>query len=125
MQYKSLNLLLALFMLIAIIFTWARTAQAALEIVENAFEVTPGQIEWPTYDDGRLVVTPCRGCEAVVLTVSDQTVYFLGFSGPGLSRQDLILKATSGSNFRNSMVYLFYRPEDRQVTRIVLDVGIK
>lgn len=123
MQHKSLNLLLALFMLIAIIFTWAMTAQAALEIVEDAFEVTPRQIEWPTYDEGRLVVRPCSGCEAVALTVSDQTGYYLGFDSPRLSRQELISKATTGGNSENSFVYLFYRPENKQVTRVVLDLG--
>lgn len=124
MQQKSLNLLLALFMLIAIVFMWTKTTQAALEIVEEAFEVTPGQIEWPSYDDGRLVVTPCRACKAVALRVSIETGYFLGFSSPLLTRQVFIQNATSNSNFRNSTVTVFYRPEDRHVTRVVLDVEL-
>lgn len=125
MQSKALNLPLLLIMMTAITFAGFSTARAALEIVEDAFEVTPRQIEWPTYDEGRLVVRPCSGCEAVALTVSDQTGYYVGFNSPRLSRQALIQKATSGGNFENSMVYLFYRPEDRQVTRVVLDQGPK
>lgn len=123
MQSKARNLVLLLVMMPAITFIGFNTARAALEIVEEAFEVTPRQIEWPTYDEGRLVVRPCSGCEAVALTVSDQTGYYDGFNSPRLSRQELIRKATSGGNFQNSMVYLFYRPEDRQVTRVVLDQG--
>ncbi len=123
MQSKALNLSLLLIVMTTITFTGSNTARAALEIIEEAFEVTPRQIEWPTYDEGRLVVHPCPGCEAVALTVSDQTGYFLGFTSPRLSRQELIRKATSGGTFENGMVYLFYRPEDRQVTRVVLDPG--
>ncbi len=125
MQPKALNFLLLLIVMAATAFTSANTARAALEIVENAFEVTPRQIEWPTYDEGRLVVRPCHGCEAVALTVNDQTVYYLGFTNPRLSRQELIRKATSSGNSKYTMVYLFYRPENRQVTRIVLDLGPK
>jgi uncharacterized protein YaiE (UPF0345 family) len=125
MQSKSLNFSLMLIIMIASTFTLASAARAALEIVEDAFEVTPGQIEWPTYDEGRLVVHPCPGCEAVALTVNHQTGYYLGFTNPGLSRQELIRKATSSGNSENILVYLFYRPENRQVTRVVLDMGPK
>ena len=125
MQPKALTFSLLLIVLAAMTFASANIARAALEIVEDAFEVTPRQIEWPTYDQGRLVVRPCPGCEAVALTVNEQTGYYLGFGSPPLSRQELISKATSGSNFENSMVYLFFTPQDRQVTRVVLDLGPK
>ena len=125
MQPKAMNFLLLLIVTTAMAFASASTARAALEIVEDALEVTPRQIEWPTYDEGRLVVRLCPGCEAVALTVSDQTGYYLGFESPPLSRQELISKATSGGNFENSMVYLFFTPQDRQVTRVVLDLGPK
>ena len=127
MQEKSLNHSLMLIMLILVVFSGAQTTQAALEIVEDAIEVTPRQIEWPSYDDGRLIVRSCRDCEAVVLTVNAETTEYFpeGFAGLPQSRQELIRKATSGRNVANSMVYLFYSPEDGQVTRVVLDLGLR
>ena len=120
MQPRILNLLLLL-----IASTLVCTAQAALEIIEDAIEATPRQIEWPTYDQGRLVVRPCPGCAVVALTVNEQTDYYLGFSNSGLTRQELISKANNSSNSENALVYLFYRAENKQVTRVVLDLGPK
>jgi len=125
MQPKALTFSLLLIVLAAMTFASANIARAALEIVEDAFEVTPRQIEWPTYDQGRLVVRPCPGCEAVALTVNEQTGYYLGFSNPGLTRLELISKANSSGRSENTMVYLFYRPENKHVTRVVLDLGPK
>lgn len=125
MQPKVRNFLVSLIAMAAMVITLANSAGAALEIIEEALEVTPRQIEWPTYDQGRLVVRPCSDCDAVTLTVNDQTGYYLGFSNPGLSRQELIQKANNRAHSKTTLVYLFYRPENRQVTRVVLDLGPK
>ena len=124
-QTKSLDFWLWLILLAAMALSSATIARAALEVIEDAIEVSPRQIEWPTYDLGRLVVRPCRDCETVSLTVNDQTGYYLGFNKPGLSRQELISKATNSGSSKNALVYLFYRPENKHVTRIVLDLGPK
>ena len=123
MQPRTLNLSLLIIALAAMALTLISTAQAALEIIEDAIEVTPKQIEWPTYDQGRLVVRPCPGCAVVALTVNEQTDYYLGFSNSELSRQELISKANNSRNSENTLVYVFYRTEDKQVTRVVLDLG--
>ena len=124
-QTKSLDVALWLALLAAMALSSVNIARAALEVIEDAIEVTPRQIEWPTYDQGRLVVRPCRDCETISLTVNDQTGYYLGFNQPGLSRQELISKANNSSSSQNTLVYLFYRPENKQVTRIILDLGPK
>jgi hypothetical protein len=123
MQDKSLNLTLALIMLVAIVFTWGKTSQAALELVEEGLEATPGQIEWPTFDNGRLVVRPCRGCESIALNVTPETAYHLDYAGPTVARQELIRLAMDGRDVDKRLVYVFYVNKSRQVTRIVLDMG--
>jgi hypothetical protein len=120
MQPRTLKLS---FLLLLIALTLVSTARAALEIIEDAIEVAPRQIEWPTYDQGRLVVRPCPGCAVVALTVNEQTDYYLGFSNSELSRQELISKANNSGNSENTLVYVFYRAENQQVTRVVLDLG--
>jgi hypothetical protein len=123
MQEKTQNRMISLIMLVAIAFTFGKTSQAAIEIVENALEATPRQIEWPTFDNGRLVVRRCRGCEALALNVTPETAYQLEYSGPTFARQELISLAMDGRDIDKRLVYVFYIRKSRQVTRIVLDMG--
>lgn len=123
MPDKTQNRIISLIVLVAIVVTFGKPSQAAMEIVEDGLEATPRQIEWPTFDNGRLVVRPCTGCESIALKVTPETAYRLEYSGPTVSRQELIRLAMDGRDVDKRLVYVFYVRKSRQVTRVVLDMG--
>ncbi len=122
MHSRATNTLVALLILGVIPMTWSRTTLAALEASEHAYEVDAAQVlRWPLGDDGSLVLRPCRACDPVTLGVNAQTTYRVSGSSLNISREELLRLKSMLINLDEVLVYIFYRPDERVATRIVLD----
>jgi len=136
MESKSLHVLITMTMLAVILLVWTRATNAALERVEDAYELPLAQVErWPLSDSTNIVIRPCDRCDRVVLHVSRETCYLTGTPARktercrlsrnrGKSARDSLLRRKSKIHDRdNAFVYVFYDPENRSVASIVLDTG--
>lgn len=124
MESRANNVLIAMMMLAVILLVWTRATSAALVATEQAYELDASQIErWPLGDDGSLILRPCGGCDRVVLRVNAETRYGRSLSGPAMTREELLQLKSTGAVSGDTLVYVFYRPDDGVVTRLVLDVG--
>ena len=98
-------------------------AQAALDRIEEAYEVTPRSVRLPGYNNGRLTVTPCEGCDEVALRASVFTKYFSGSPRLQVTRAELAEEASSATAQAEGIMYVFFNPETLEVTRVVLDAS--
>jgi len=113
---RSANLLT----LLVLSLTFSASAQAALEVLEDAYELRTEQIlRWPLRAGDSLVVRPCHGCDITSLRVTDETRYSAGFDAPSISLRDLLHKKSLLQNNAEHLVIVFFRPDDLQVTRII------
>ena len=102
-------------------------AQATLRTIEQAYELTRGQVQLPDTPDGQLTVHPCPKCRPVSLRVTAATAWFIG---PGTVRagaqpagQAAVLEGLRAAETNpHTLVYVYYEPDTRRVKRIVLDV---
>jgi hypothetical protein len=124
METGRTNILIATMMLGVILLVWNRSTQAALETIEQSYELTANLVErWPIGDDAHIVLRRCGGCEPVMLRVDAATRYGRSLLGRDITRDELLrLKATL-RDADKTFVYVFYRPDDGTVTYFVLDVG--
>lgn len=100
---------------------WGMTAQAALEVVEEAWELSADQVlRWPLRAGDRLVIQPCETCDTSALQVTEDTRYSTGFRAPDMSLQDLLREKSRQGGRSDYLVILFYTPDEQQVTRIIL-----
>lgn len=104
-------------------FLEAGSAVATLRAVERAYEVGIGQVQLPPGEAGPVVVRPCRGCGQVTLRSSASTTWHLGTRNPPIPRAEFIRQLRGAAVDRSALVYVFYRPGTRDVTRIVLDAA--
>ena len=90
-------------------------------MLERAYELRRDQVvSLPRSASGQIAIRKCAECDAIVLRVNSNTRYYSRPSPVALSLADW-LAADAESSKRDGFVYVFYRPEDRFVTRIVLD----
>ena len=105
-----------------ILLVWNRATHAALQLVEQAYELDSTQVErWPLADDGQLIVKPCKTCDSVILNVDANTRYLTSFRGSRISLAELLNLKTRVGGRESANVYVFYSTENNLVTRLVLD----
>jgi hypothetical protein len=95
-------------------------AMAALQAIEQAWELRLDQVTLPGDHGGRLVVRRCAGCAPVLLQLTATTQYYLSPQPQGVSLQEL-LDAAESLPLRNSLLNVFYDPATRRVTRLRLE----
>jgi hypothetical protein len=100
----------------------ASGAGAALERIEEAFEVALTQVELPLHEAGQLRLTPCAGCERVALPVGSRTRYLIGYDGDGQPLEAFREAAVGVGDPRSALVVVIYDTGTREVTRLILDV---
>ncbi len=61
----------------------------------------------------------CSGCEPLILRVDARTTYHIGVSSPAISLQQLLDEADA-RRAETAGVYVFYLPDAKTVTRLVL-----
>ena len=97
-------------------------AQAALERIEEAFEVELTQVELPLHDAGQVRLTPCADCERIALPVGSRTRYLIGYDGDGQPLEAFREAAAGVGDPRSALVVVIYDTATREVTRLILDV---
>ena len=103
----------------ALMLAWTGMATAALDRIEEAYELGLDEVRLPAHSSGHVVVRQCSGCEAMMLPVSERTVYRLSNSPQAVSLQDFRQAAEAADS---GAVYVFYATDTGVVNRIVLSV---
>ncbi|NND36298.1 MAG: hypothetical protein HKN81_04095 [Gammaproteobacteria bacterium] len=123
MESRANNVLIAMMMLAVIMLVWNRATNAALQLVEQTYEIDSTSIErWPLAGDGNLIIRPCEGCDSVILKVDADTRYLTSFGGTAISLEELLELKTQIRGRSGVDAFVFYRADDSTVTRLVLDV---
>ncbi|MEO8444220.1 MAG: hypothetical protein ABI567_04355 [Gammaproteobacteria bacterium] len=97
-------------------------AGATLVTVEQAYELTPDQVQLPDRSPGSLTVRPCSTCKPVTLQVTPATTWFIRPGRKTAVGQEALLDAFRAAAFKKAtLVYVYYEPQTRRVNRVVLD----
>jgi len=100
---------------------WSTPAPAALEAIEQAWELSAQQVlRWPLRTGDHLIVRPCDTCDTTTLQVTERTRFAMGFNTPDITLRDLLREKTRQGGAADYLVILFYTPDDRRVTRMIL-----
>jgi hypothetical protein len=122
MNIRPLKTLAAATLILGL-FTAGRTVHASLDVLEQAYELEPGQIiALPGHSAGRLSIRLCESCEAIVLRADGQTRYYVDQSRSAVPLNDWLAQVADADD-ELTLFYVFYHDEDKIVTRIVLDTG--
>lgn len=99
----------------------AATSRAALEAVEEGLEVLPGRLQLPASETSPLTVSACADCAPLQLLATPDTRYHPdGFGSSPVSLAEMAA-ALRDADRRRALLYVFYEPGTRQLTRLVLD----
>lgn len=103
--------------------TWFSAGHATIRQIEQAFELSPAQIQLPARPDAQLTVRPCADCRVVALRVTAATQWYSSLSERQPAGQPAVLEIyhTASSN-PQTLVHVFYEPQTLRVTRVVLDI---
>jgi hypothetical protein len=116
----SISSRISLLMLLA---SWLVSGQAAIRQIEQAFELTPAQVQLPSRPDAQLTIRPCTGCQLLALRVTAATLWYSGLDQQQPAGQAAVLQIYSTASGNPQMlVHVFYEPHTRQVKRIMLDL---
>jgi len=105
--------------LITILLAYSGAASATLNILEQVAEADAANTTLPRSTAGQVVVRQCNGCKPSVWRVNAATSYYVGMDTQPVALADLLAAATSG---QQEMVYVFFKPDTNEVTRIVLSL---
>ena len=95
-------------------------AGAALERLEDAFELSLDHVQLPAYPGGYVLVRECDDCQTVSLRLTDTTRFQIdGYKGA----VDLRMLRAALREAQAGAVYVFHVPDSAAVTRIVLSVS--
>jgi hypothetical protein len=101
----------------------ATALPAALEPVEQAYELLLRSVSLPLHESGQLVVRECAGCRPEILRVTGATRYFVRPTATPVSLRDLRAVAARAGATPGALLYVYYDPGTRNVRRLVLDAG--
>jgi hypothetical protein len=109
--------------LLVLLTSWLVAGQAAIRQIEQAFELTPEQVQLPSRPDAQLTVRPCAECRVVALRVTPATQWYAdpGEQQPAGQAAVLEIYRVASSDPR-TLVHVYYEPETLRVKRITLDV---
>jgi len=98
-----------LLMLLTLTMAYGTSVQAAMETLEDAYELNTKQIlRWPLRTGDSLVVKPCDSCNVTTLQVTEETRYSTGFDAPFISLHDLLNEKTRLNLTANMTSSLFF-----------------
>ncbi len=108
---------------ILLLAMWLPAGHATIRQIEQAFELSPTQLQLPARPDAQLTVRPCADCRIVALRVTTATRWYASLSEREPAGQAAVLEIyrTASSN-PQMLVHVFYEPQTLRVKRIVLDI---
>lgn len=96
---------------------------AAIRQIEQAFELTPAQLELPARPDAQLTIRPCTGCRIVALRVTPATQWYSSLAERRPVGQAAVLEILrTASSDPQTLIHVFYEPQTLRVSRVVLDI---
>lgn len=105
-----------------LLLSLASPARAVLKDIEQAYELAPAAVRVPTVSEGNLTLFPCAKCPPVSLRVTPATAWFTAVPPGRATSQDEFLKIMrKAAANRQTLIYVYYEPRTRRVTRLVLD----
>jgi hypothetical protein len=99
------------------------SGHAAMNAIEAALELEPGQAVLPSSASGQLVARPCVGCRPQVLRVDAATRYLVRPGREPVSFADFGKAYAPASSRASAMLFVYYDPRTRIVRRLVLEPG--
>lgn len=109
--------------LLVLLGTWLSAGQAAIRQIEQAFELTPAQVELPGRPDAQLTIRACASCRVVALHVTAATQWYSGMREQLPAGQAAVLEIyRTASSDPQTLVHVYYDPHTLRVKRIVLDL---
>ena len=93
----------------------AAPAEATLQALEQAIETTTRAVSLPE-GGGTLIVKRCPGCDSLLLKITEQTASYVNDEQVQYKDLQRLASRSIGS------LVVFYEPESRQITRLVLTV---
>ncbi|MBL8198679.1 MAG: hypothetical protein JNJ67_07045 [Chromatiales bacterium] len=109
--------------LLMLLAGWLSTGQAAIREIEQAFELTPAQVQLPSRPDAQLTIRPCAECRIVALRVTPATQWHAGLGKKQLAGQAAVLELLRRAGADpQTLVHVYYEPQTLRVKRIVLDL---
>lgn len=110
--------------ILLLLSAWLSAGHAGLRQIEQAFELSPAQLELPTRPDAQLTVRPCAGCRIVALRVTAATRWYSSLSEQPPVGQAAVLEIYRAANRDpRTLVHIFYEPQTLRVSRVVLDLS--
>ncbi len=100
---------------------WCNPAQASLKTIEQAFEVQLSQLVRPGPTGGPVIVRRCTTCKPESVTITAETRWFVRPGRTPIALKDWLTASRTRVQPAKAMVYVYYSPATRRVTRIVLD----
>lgn len=109
--------------LLVLLASWLSTGQAAMRQIEQAFELTPAQVQLPSRPDAQLTIRPCADCRIVALRVTAATQWYAGLGENQPAGQAAVLEIfRKAGTDPQTLVHVYYEPQTLRVKRIVLDL---
>ena len=102
-----------------ILLTWSGLSSAALDALEDGYELHVDEVSLPAHAAGRIVIRQCATCEALVHRVDEQTTYHIGVRSAPVTLADFKYAVSAGDG---ELLYVFFKPETGVVTRVTLSL---
>lgn len=96
-------------------------ADAALERIEEAYEVGLDRVTLPGYEGDQVSFSPCASCENVSMPVDAGTRYLIGDGDENVTLKTFRETAAAIGNTGDSIVYVIFDTNSLVVTRLILD----
>jgi hypothetical protein len=112
--------------ILAIALAFSGGVFAALDRVEEVLELEVSDVQLPSHEVDKVVVSQCVECTSLTLHVSRETVYRIGgFDAPKVSLVEFNAAIRKARVKRELLIYVGYAPDTNKVTRIVLSGSAK
>jgi hypothetical protein len=114
-------------LMFTLLLVFSTAVQAALQASEQAHEIKAEQIlRWPLRAGDSLIVKPCTDCDIQTLRVTEHTRYAIGFgrNAKATTLNELLRQKSLLHDEENHLIVIFFQPDDRQVSRVVLQTEL-
>lgn len=98
-------------------------APAAMQVIEQAYELDPGQLVLPLTAQGRLMLHLCDGCRSESLRVDENTEYRVIPGAGAISLDELRSEAARLAHRPRLSFFVYFDPQSGLVHRLVLDAS--
>ena len=99
----------------------AGLAQAALDRIEEAYEVDLANVTLPGYENGQVLLRPCDDCDRVALKVDAGTRYLVDGTDEAMTLKEFQFAASTVVNRYDGLVTVIFDTSSLAVKRLILN----